>query len=990
MDEKRDYRSTLNLPATSFPMKAELARREPERLAAWEAMRLEEKIRARAEAEKRPRFILHDGPPYANGKIHLGHALNKILKDAIVRSKTLEGFDAPYVPGWDCHGLPIERQVDKELGNRRAGMSDLEIRRACRDYARKFIGVQKEDFRRLGVFGQWDRPYETMDFAYEAEIARCFGEFYSKGLVYHALKSVRWCPTDRTALAEAELEYTERTDPAIYVAFSFANREDVWKRLPRMTIPYPDCLDWPIYALTWTTTPWTIPSNVAIAVHPEEMYTILGHGKAWYIVAEARAADVASKLEWLKDKGLVRPFPERERPAEDGGGAGFPYKFPGRILVGLEYEHPLPQPCRAKIEEPGRAFRIVAADYVTMDTGTGLVHTAPGHGEDDFRTGQREGLPLVSPVDEAGRFTAQVEAYSGKKVFEANPQIVEDLETAGALAGEPDHYAHEYPHCWRCHNPVIFRATEQWFVNLEDERRNLRQRALRDIVGVEWLPAWGKARITGMVENRHEWCVSRQRRWGSPVTVLRCAEERCRRAYPDPADEAACKEFFGRVAEVFAGQGADAWFDRAFGLDRFLPAGAACRGCGGTAFEKERDILDVWFDSGVSHEAVLKSGLWPELSWPADLYVEGHDQHRGWFQSSLLVAAALEDGPPFRQVLTHGFFVDVSGQKMSKSRGNVTSPQEVVARDGADILRLWILGLDLRDDNSLSQEILARASDAYRKIRNTARYLLSNLFDFDPVRHDAPVRELLPMDRWALARSRELEARVRRAYADYEFHAAVHAIHHFCVVLMSSFYLDVSKDRMYTCGAESPERRSGQTAFHEIAGTLARLIAPVLPFTAEEIYEGLPGKREESVHLERFVSRDGNLLDEGTENAWARLLELREEVTKLLEEKRRERTIGASLEAGIGFSSHPDLAADREKTGLAGQTFADLFIVSAVRDDEPSEGGLPSAAYPGLSLKFFRAEGAKCARCWKYLPEAADGGLCARCRAVLDRQRGAA
>jgi isoleucyl-tRNA synthetase len=977
MAEKRDYKSTLNLPATDFPMRADLARREPGRLEAWESMELYRRLQDRDRDNPR-RFLLHDGPPYANGKIHLGHALNKILKDAIVRSRRMAGFAAPYVPGWDCHGLPIERQVDKELGPRRSRMTDLEIRRACRDYARRFIEIQKADFQRLGVLAQWDDPYATMDFDYEAEIARCFGEFYSQGLVYRALKSVRWCMTDRTALAEAELEYEERDDPGIWVAFPMADRPAALAGLglsesglqAYSNFGGPD-------ALIWTTTPWTIPSNLAIAVHPDERYVLL----PW----KGRLLVVAEKLQ----QAIYRTVGGTTTTTFLGSPDGF-----GRRLVGLRYEHPLPPEARGRLERGIDVFRIVAADYVTMDAGTGLVHTAPGHGEDDFRTGQREGLPILSPVDDAGRYTDQVEKYAGKKVLEANKEILADLEAAGALVHKGS-FRHEYPHCWRCHNPVIFRATEQWFADLENPGKNLRERALDWIGRVEWIPGWGRARITGMVENRHEWCISRQRRWGSPITVLHCSDERCRQVYPPPGDAPRCREFFARIAEVFRREGADAWFDPDAGPDDFLPSEAACPSCGGKEFRRETDILDVWFDSGASHEAVLHHGRWPELApeggrYPAaDLYVEGHDQHRGWFQSSLLVAAALEEAPPYRTVLTHGFFVDVSGQKMSKSRGNVTSPQEVVASEGADILRLWILGLDLKDDNSLSKEILARASEAYRKIRNTARYVLSNLAGFDPGRDLVPAANLLALDRWALWRLADLEARVRRAYAAYEFHAAVHAIHHFCVVEMSALYFDVLKDRLYASGAASRERRSAQTALWRIGRRLAVLAAPVLAFTADEIYLALPGSGEESVHLERFGSEEGEELPVEAREAWARLLALREEVTKILEERRREKTIGSSLEAALAATPNADLDRDRSRTGLEGAALADLFLVSGVREASVLPGGFPSQAYPGLTLAFEKAPGGKCERCWKYAPEAETEGLCARCRRVLSEMGGA-
>ena len=963
MSDGADYKASLNLPRTSFPMKADLPRREPAQLASWEAMGLEA-LRRRV-AEGRPRFVMHDGPPYANGNIHIGHVMNKVLKDLIVRSRSMMGFDAPYVPGWDCHGLPIEQQVDKKLGNKKRDMTPVEIRAACREYAARYVDIQREEFQRLGVGGEWQRPYLTMAPSYEAHIARAFGGFYEKNLVYQALKSVRWCFTDRTALAEAELEYEERQDPAIWVKFPLTG---IPQERPD---PAGASQERAAYAVAWTTTPWTIPSNVAIAVHPDETYVMLRPEDGnLYLVAEKLADEVAKAAGWKESKRV----------------AGSRWK--GRELAGWRYRHPLPEAMRGELtpEESAASFRFVIGDHVTMDAGTGLVHTAPGHGEDDFRTGQREGLPILSPVDEGGRYTT-VEKYKGQKVLDANKQIVADLEAAGALLHHDPSFRHEYPHCWRCKNPVIFRATIQWFVRLDDPRTDVRSSALRAISRVRWVPAWGEQRIAGMVENRREWVISRQRRWGSPITLLYPVRDGERGPiYPWVDSPPEQEKFFSRVVEIFRNEGADAWYARP--ATDFLPEDADLRGYARSEFEPETDIMDVWFDSGVSHLAVLRSGEWPELvkdgdTTPADLYVEGHDQYRGWFQSSLLTSVALFDEAPFEGVVTHGFVVDGSGRKMSKSLGNVIAPQDLIKRYGADILRLWVASVDYRDDDPISEEILTRCAEAYRKMRNTARYLLSNLYDFQPA-EALPYGELHPLDRRVLRQTRKVARRVAEGYESYEFHVVYHSLLGFCTTTLSAFYLDVIKDRLYASPAASRERRSAQTALHRIARSLSTLLAPVLAFTAEEIWEGLPSPKEQSVHLERFEALEDLPEDSSSDPAWDRLMKLRDEVAVILEEARREKVIGSSLEGAIRIGGATALDGDLQATGLGLDGLADFFIVSGLSLSAPrEESARASGVYEGLTLAFAPAEGRRCDRCWKVTPEAVADGLCERCRRAL-------
>ncbi len=955
------YKDTLNLPKTEFPMRADAARREPERLARWEKDDLYGKLRA-ARAGK-PRFVLHDGPPYANEHIHLGTAFNKIVKDLIVRTRTMLGYDVPYVPGWDCHGLPIEHKVDRELGGKKQTMSDLEIRAACRAYAEKFVGIQREEFRRLGGWGTWDEPYLTMSPRYEADIAAALGKVVEQGLLYRDRKSIRWCWHCRTALAEAELEYHPRRDPEIWVAFPAADPAAVRRAFGLDG-------DAPVSFAIWTTTPWTIPANLAIAVHPDAEYVLLETERGGLIAAGALAAAT------IQAAGL------------HGESTG---KVAGKALLGLTYTHPLPAGWRAALQDGASVFRVVAADYVTLDTGTGLVHTAPGHGEDDFRTGKVEGIPIVSPVDDAGRYTGEVADLAGVRVLEANPRVTAELERVGALlasgTGE-----HDYPHCWRCKQPVIFRATEQYFIALTPDatphaRIDLRAAALAEIHKAAWVPPWGEARIAGMVENRFEWCVSRQRRWGSPITVLVCANETCHAIWPDGGDRAAARAFFARIEEAFAADGADAWYARP--VEAFAPAGLACPRCGGTGWRKENDILDVWFDSGASHLAVCDNHRFAGLSWPADLYVEAHDQYRGWFQASLLVGVVTHGAAPFKSVVVHGHVLDATGRKMSKSLGNVVSPLEITNKYGADALRLWAASVDFREDMPFSLESMTRIGESYRKIRNTLRFLLSNLYDFDPARHAVAADRLLPIDALFLRRGRELARRIEKAYRDYEFHVVYHCLNNFCNVDLSAVYLDFLKDRLYCSHPDDPARRSAQTVLWRLAHALTTAISPVLAFTADEVWEHLPGVTLPSVH---FAELD--LLEDAGETgdadaALGRVLALRDEVYRELEVHRQAGELGKGLEAAVALSG--DRAALDADLALGGVSLAELCIVSQTIADE---GTVDSAAYQGLRFGVRRAEGIACPRCWQVHRDRTGDerhpDLCGRCLTVvlrLERER---
>jgi isoleucyl-tRNA synthetase len=925
MAESSDYKKTLNLPQTTFPMKANLPNSEPKRLARWNEIDLYQRIREKSEG--RPKFVLHDGPPYANGEIHTGHALNKILKDIVVKSRTMLGFDSPYVPGWDCHGLPIEHEVRKKLGSKRNEMPPADFRRACREFATKYVDIQRNDFIRLGVLGDWFHPYLTMSFDYEADIAGALGRFMQTGMVYKGLKPILWCWYDQTALAEAEVEYSDHTSPSIYVRF-------------RLTDESVKSLDLPVekslFAVIWTTTPWTLPANLAIAVKPDFEYSVVEYDGTNYIVASELVNAVTQKFGW-RDYRVVKIFK----------GSAFEY---------LKYRHAfLP-----------REGIFVLGDYVTLEAGTGLVHTAPGHGSDDFNTGKKYGLDIYTPVNHRGEFTEDVPLWAGMHVFKANPLIIELLRERGALLFA-ETITHAYPHCWRCKNPVLFRATEQWFISMDE--KGLREKVLEQIHHVvKWFPRWGEERMAGMIENRPDWCISRQRLWGVPITALYC--EKCGEPVVSP-------EFFEKVTSLFRREGADAWYEHP--ISEFMSADLRCK-CGCTTFRKETDILDVWFDSGCSHLAVLKKR--PELTWPAAVYLEGHDQHRGWFQSSLLVGTGLEGRAPYNEVVTCGFIVNEAGEKMSKSRGTGVSPQEVIKQSGADILRLWVSMIDYRDDMVYGPQILGRAAESYRKIRNTARYLLSNLYDFDPSRDAVPLDALSDIDKWALSRAAEVVDRCRRAYEEYEFHIIYHRVLDFCTVDLSSLYLDISKDTTYCEAPASRERRSAQTAMFHILRGLVGVLAPVLSFTAEEIYEAMPGKKEVSVHVTDLPQVPAIGVDVA---AWDRVLVLREMVSKVLERARGAGQIGQSLEADVVLHGN---FSPKALTGDLKVDLAKFFIVSHVDFRTPDEVVGDVVDIPGvgtIAVTMASARGKKCGRCWQYREEVAeDGGLCARCEDVVE------
>ncbi len=965
MSSAPELKATLTLPQTAFPMKANLPQNEPLRLARWASLRLYEELRKTCQG--RPVYLLHDGPPYANGPIHLGHALNKGLKDFVVKSKTMAGYDAPFVPGYDCHGLPIEIKVDEKLGHKKLTMPVPEVLDACRAYAQKYVNMQTEQFERIGCFGRWQTPYKTMARGYEARTLEAFYGFLEKGFVYRGLKPVYWCIHDRTALAEAEVEYANHTSPSVYVRYQLTSD-------PAAIAPALAGRD--VSTIIWTTTPWTLPASMAVAFHPDFEYLALETTNGLvYIVAAELAAQVAEACKLGPTKELAR--------------------FKGATLDRVTFQHPFLE----------RSILGVLATYVTADTGTGAVHTAPSHGADDFYTGQKYGIDPTSRVDAAGHIhvdpgawnQSQPPAFEGMKVFAANPVIVAMLEERGALLGGAQ-LEHSYPHCWRCHHPVIFRATEQWFISLETPVKRAdgsattyRQLAIEEIDKVVWDPAWGKERITNMIATRPDWCISRQRIWGVPIAVFMC--EGCGQPIIDA-------DLNRKIVNLFEREGAEAWHTTA--LESLLPAGTKCGHCGGNTFRKETNILDVWFDSGVSWLAVCESD--PDLSSayksfqnqdgpkgaPECLYLEGGDQHRGWFHSSLLTSVALRGRAPYSHVATAGWTLDEQGRAMSKSLGNGVDPVDIANRMGGEIVRLWVASVDFREDMAASENLMQRCAELYRKLRNTFRFLLGNLNGFDPARDRVPEGELMPLDRYMLARTRELTEKILGWYEAFEFHRVYQAVNEFAIVDLSAFYLDVLKDRMYTFAPTSLARRSAQTVLWQITEALVRLVAPILTFTADEVWEQLPvvEGREISVHLARFPKPEEICSGDPAELLleWKTLLKVRDEVLKGLEEARQNKKIGKALEADVKIAANPALNELLKKYGPSLKELLNVSkaeIVPAIVDSNcvwQMEGNEYRIA---VSL----ASGSKCARCWNFMPDTADYGIwhdvCGRCRNAL-------
>ncbi len=923
-----DYAKTLNLPKTEFPMRGNLPQREPDIIRFWEEQDIYHKVQRKNEG--RPKFILHDGPPYANGHIHLGHTLNKVLKDIVVKFYSMAGYDAPYVPGWDTHGLPIEQQAIKNLGINRHEIETVEFRKRCKDYALKFVDIQREEFKRLGVRGDWENPYLTLMPNFEARQIGVFGEMAKRGYIYKGLKPVYWCATCETALAEAEVEYGDKESPSIYVKFKVHDGKGI---LPEDNT----------YVVIWTTTPWTLVANMAITVHPDFDYVLAEVNGEKYVLAKELLEHFAN------DTGLPQPTIINE--------------FKGKEMEKIICRHPFID----------RDSLMILGDHVTLETGTGCVHTAPGHGHEDYLVGLKYNLEILSPVDGNGKFSEEGGQFAGQFYSDANENILQTLIKCNALI-KKGVVRHQYPHCWRCKNPVFFRATEQWFASIQ----GFREDALGAIRGVRWIPAWGEERIYNMVANRGDWCVSRQRTWGVPIPIFYCA---------DCGKEIINDSTIKHLQEIFRQHGSDAWFARP--VDDLVPAGLSCDGCGSQKFTKETDIMDVWFDSGSSHLGVLdEPDIWPDLRWPADLYLEGSDQHRGWFNSSLSTSVAVTGNAPYKAVLTHGFVVDENGRKMSKSLGNVVDPLKVIKQMGADILRLWVTSADYRGDLAVSQNILKQITESYRKIRNTARFILGNLKDFDPTTDRVSREQLREIDRWAMLELNKLIKKVVDAYKNYEFHTVYHAIHNFCTVEMSARYLDIVKDTLYCQPAASVERRAVQTVLYEVLNVLVRLLTPVLAFTSEEIWRHLPKEpgSPESVQLTDMPEMDESYIEPELESKWERLLQVRTVVNRALEKARREKLIGNSLEAAVTLYVEDELYnfLDPLKEYLPG-----LFIVSTVQlsGEDPPADTPAFDEMPEVKVGIVRAGGKKCERCWNYHVDVGKDSdhpeTCPRCAAVL-------
>ena len=918
---KFDYKPTVFLPNTDFPMRGNLNLVEPERLQIWEDEGLYAAIRAARKGA--PKFVLHDGPPYANGNIHIGHAVNKVLKDIVVRSRTMMGFDAPYVPGWDCHGLPIELKVEEQFKKEKRAKEEVpagEFRRRCREYAQGQIEIQREEFQRLGVGGDWQNPYITMDYKFEADTVREIGRFLHNGGLYKGAKPVYWCVSCATALAEAEVEYEDHTSHSIYVKFSAGES---------LSDLHPS-LNGKVSAVIWTTTPWTIPANLAIAMGPQIEYSAVRISNPGDN-ANLEAGEILLLAEDLRAGVLKAIKAEGEVVA----------RLRGSQLEHRRFRHPY-------LDQDAP---ILIGDHVTLDAGTGSVHTAPGHGQEDYEIGMTYGLRAFNPVDDRGVFVAGTPVVEGHHVYKANAIMVEHLKNCGALL-ETSQIRHSYPHCWRCRSPLIFRATPQWFISMQ--KNDLREKALKAIGETKWTPEWGENRIRSMVEQRPDWCVSRQRAWGVPITAIRCLD--C------DSHRVTTREVVERVAKAVEAGGADVWFERE--AADFLPVGAACPDCGGSNFVRESDILDVWFDSGSTHACVLEQRS--ELASPADLYLEGSDQHRGWFQSSLLESVGTRGVAPFKGVLTHGFVVDGAGNKMSKSKGNVVAPQKIIEQMGADILRLWIAASDYSNDIRISDDIMKQLAESYRRIRNTIRFVLGTLDGFDPKRDGMAIAERTPLDRWAVAQLALLNAEVVAGYRDYRFHRIHQLLHNFCSVELGGFYLDVIKDRVYCDAPDSHRRRSARATLFEIADALIRLSAPVIPFTADQAWRYLPGVNGKSVHLELFPHSEPVEIDQA---AWERFFVLREQVNAALDQAKKEKVIGSSTAASVTLPGLEQLDA----TAIGGD-WAQLYIVGSIAG--------------GSELKVAAAEGTKCPRCWivtqpQEAEHAIHNELCPRCFAAV-------